>query len=218
MDNDKLEKLSALVDGELAADQTEDVIGALVRDARMRAKVTQYRRIGEAMRSTYRGSGFPVESGLSGHVMRMVERESAPAPGPHRTTITRSPPVRIGRPAARRHAFRPAARVTAVAAALVIAGVLGFVVARQVPEPMPDRVAHLEENPGVPGSATAAVDRIDQRVVLVRAQPRRGDWAEEDPSVQQRLRGYLVNHSEYVGRGVRGLHPYARVVSYAGTQ
>jgi hypothetical protein len=47
---------------------------------------------------------------------------------------------------------------------------------------------------------------------------KRVGWDTQDPGVQRRLQGYLVSHSEYLGRGMRGMHPYARVVAYAGAQ
>jgi len=34
------------------------------------------------------------------------------------------------------------------------------------------------------------------------------------PEVEARLNGYLVSHSEYLGNGMRGMLPYARIVGY----
>lgn len=41
-------------------------------------------------------------------------------------------------------------------------------------------------------------------------------WNVSQPAVEERLDGYLVNHSEYLGNGLRGLLPYARIVGYDG--
>ena len=38
------------------------------------------------------------------------------------------------------------------------------------------------------------------------------------PEVEARLNGYLVNHSEYVGYGMQGMLPYARIVSYDSSE
>ncbi len=39
-------------------------------------------------------------------------------------------------------------------------------------------------------------------------------WDVSQPTVEARLNRYLVNHSEYMNRGVYGMHPYARIVGY----
>ncbi len=39
-------------------------------------------------------------------------------------------------------------------------------------------------------------------------------WDVSQPAVEARLNRYLVNHSEYMNRGMYGMHPYARIVGY----
>jgi len=39
-------------------------------------------------------------------------------------------------------------------------------------------------------------------------------WDTRKPAVEARLKNYLVSHSEYLGRGLQGMHPYARVIAY----
>ena len=39
-------------------------------------------------------------------------------------------------------------------------------------------------------------------------------WNVAQPTIESRLNGYLVNHSEYLGNGMHGMHPYARIVGY----
>ena len=39
-----------------------------------------------------------------------------------------------------------------------------------------------------------------------------------NPEVEARLNAYLVNHSEYVGYGMQGMMPYARIVGYDSAQ
>ena len=39
-------------------------------------------------------------------------------------------------------------------------------------------------------------------------------WNVSQPTIESRLNGYLVNHSEYLGNGMQGMHPYARIVGY----
>ncbi len=43
-------------------------------------------------------------------------------------------------------------------------------------------------------------------------------WNVGQPGVEARLNGYLVSHSEYLGNGLRGLLPYARIVGYEGRE
>ena len=43
-------------------------------------------------------------------------------------------------------------------------------------------------------------------------------WNVDRRSVEDRLNGYLVNHSEYAGYGVQGMLPYARIVGYDASQ
>lgn len=38
------------------------------------------------------------------------------------------------------------------------------------------------------------------------------------PEIEARLNAYLVNHSEYVGYGMQGMLPYARIVGYDSTE
>ncbi len=49
----------------------------------------------------------------------------------------------------------------------------------------------------------------------VPAQPAGNRWNVGQPALEARLNGYLVNHSEYVGYGMGGMFPYARIVGYA---
>lgn len=43
-------------------------------------------------------------------------------------------------------------------------------------------------------------------------------WDVNQPAVEARLNAYLVNHSEYLGHGMHGMLPYARIVGYDTTQ
>ncbi len=46
---------------------------------------------------------------------------------------------------------------------------------------------------------------------------KRLQWNISEPAVANRLNGYLVNHSEYLGGAMKGMHPYARIVGYDST-
>jgi len=61
-------------------------------------------------------------------------------------------------------------------------------------------------------SASISSDRQFRPAALRRLQ-----WTTTEPAVANRLTGYLVNHSEYLGGPMRGLHPYARIVGYDTT-
>ena len=60
-----------------------------------------------------------------------------------------------------------------------------------------------EESPSSPPLAQMTTgDRVGMR------------WNVSQPTIESRLNGYLVNHSEYMGNGMHGMHPYARIVGY----
>ncbi len=46
-----------------------------------------------------------------------------------------------------------------------------------------------------------------------------GQWNRIEPRIEERLSGYLVNHSEYAAsRGVQGVMPYVRIVGFDNDQ
>jgi sigma-E factor negative regulatory protein RseA len=192
------ELISALTDGELDAETARRVVDEVSASPRHRARLARYHLIGEAARG---GLCLPLSADLPTALARALE---APEPSdgapdgdlPRRRARKRDPGSRRWAPAA-------------IAASLLAAGALGFLAARQLPpDAGPPPVAEAGPAGSVP--ATVAAGARSTR-------PWKGRWDTEHPSVQRRLQGYLVSHSEYVGRGVQGMHPYARVVTYQGS-
>ena len=61
----------------------------------------------------------------------------------------------------------------------------------------------------VPVTQVADTTQVDQST---------GNRWNVSPEVEARLNGYLVNHSEYVGYGMQGMLPYARIVGYDSSE
>ena len=195
MDQRGREALSAFVDDELSPEEARVLVDQLVESADAQKLAAGYRNIGEVMRAAPYFS-----ANLSVSVADRVAIAIASEPDSELGQVV---PFPDAKPRSwSRFAFgrKPAS----IAASLVLAGVLGFVLARQTEAPLEVATRTLAQ-PLAPTPVLLNVPQKQQR-----------SWDSHDPSVQQRLRGYLVNHSEHVGRGMRGMHPYARVVSYSG--
>ncbi len=83
----------------------------------------------------------------------------------------------------------------ALAASVAMVAVLGY---RSVMDPI-----------GVSGAVVAQHEsaKVNTRLAGMR-------WNVDKPAVEEKLDGYLVNHSGYTGNGVQGMLPYARIVGY----
>jgi sigma-E factor negative regulatory protein RseA len=65
---------------------------------------------------------------------------------------------------------------------------------------------------------TLAAGDSESRVARVDAVSE-GQWNRIEPRIEERLSGYLVNHSEYAAsRGVQGVMPYVRIVGFDNEQ
>lgn len=83
----------------------------------------------------------------------------------------------------------------ALAASVAIVAIIAFRNVEQEVVPSPQRVAENRDN-----------DRRPERVPM--------RWNVDVPAVEERLNTYLVDHSEYLDNGMRGMLPYARIVGY----
>jgi negative regulator of sigma E activity len=207
MDESGREAISALVDDDLLPTESEALVGRLLDSTQAQQLADRYQEIGAVMRASA-VLNPPAAHGIAQRVAAAISQEPSVAgpPGPRVASATNSAgvvklPGRAGRD--RLPARRRWSRVS-LAASLLVAGLLGFVLARQTDAPAPLAVASRAVDPPAPIAVAAPMRREWH------------GWDSHDPSVQQRLRGYLVNHSEYLGRGMRGMHPYARVVAYRG--
>ena len=222
------EQLSALLDGELDAGELGEVVSQLKNDPQLLQSMGRYHLIGDAIRGELSSvSGLDVSS----KVMHAIESsESTPRLAeviPFAAAKVKSG-VSTAQPAPYRKAwFKPAAGV-AVAASVALATV---VVIRDFEG----------TTSGQPGPAVAQVNpapvaavpqsNASQTVVQVKssgdmrvssgAQPYYVSIPENLQSVplyqsqDEWLNHYVVNHSEYTGRGtMQGMVPYARVVTY----
>lgn len=83
----------------------------------------------------------------------------------------------------------------ALAASVAVVAIIGFRNMEQEVVPSPQRVAESRDD-----------DRRRERVPM--------RWNVDAPAVEERLNSYLVDHSEYLDNGMRGMLPYARIVGY----
>lgn len=189
------ERVSALIDGELDSSETEHEIDVVLRDPEMRRTWERYHLIGAALRGT-----------LAESERRGATAQARPA-GTDESVVSLP---RAGRP--RRFSMGPAQALALAAsvAAVTVLGVYSFT----APEP-----AAVPAQPVATTTqrAPAMTEAVENRAVPNAMEPARSSpmrWSVAQPAVEARLNGYLVNHSEYLGNGMRGMLPYARIVAY----
>jgi len=189
MSDEIREQLSALADDELNDVEQPLLLGRLQRDAGLRACLGRYQLIGEVMR----GTGATATLGIAGRVQQALADDM---------------PV-SARATERMALWKPVAGL-AVAASVALVAVL--------------TVTSVDENPAnnVPALATADLAPVVAPVrtagpAVTQVSDISGDprWDRLAPSIDKRLSGYLVNHSEYAAsRGVQGVMPYVRIVGH----
>ena len=208
MNEDRTERLSALLDDEIDAAQIESVVDELLEDPQLRRRWANYHLIRSALR------GEPMaSSGFAARISAAIDDE--PALPPRLAAV----PVTPAAPAGGRAWLRPLGGL-ALAASLATVAVLG---GRSFETPAlagsPSTIA-LNSSDVAPSSSTASV-RTLQFAPASATGTRRAtgmQWSSTQPAVRQRLNGYLVDYSEYLGSDLRGMLPYARVVGYGGRQ
>jgi sigma-E factor negative regulatory protein RseA len=199
--SDKLkENISALMDGELATRSAFQTIDVLLESDELRAHWSRYHMVRDVLRhKTYPDSG----SELCARMRSCLADEPLHIPRPRLL------------PRRWRETLRPIAGM-ALAASVAVVAILAVRGLGDLPgqpesaQAPPARVAASSPASIIPVSTFG--DRQFRPAVLQRLQ-----WNTAEPAVARRLNGYLVNHSEYLGGPITGLHPYARIVAYDST-
>ncbi len=207
--NDKLkEEMSALVDGELETQSASETIDVLLASDTLKVHWSRYHMVRDVLRhKAYPDAGTEVcervRSSLADEPLHFADRPRAS----HRWRGMLKP-------------FAGVALAASVATVAVLAvrgtGPLpGESDTAAVPAP---RVATVARSTGTQASPAAATP--GPRLASAEAPAgslRRLQWTTSEPAVATRLNGYLVNHSEYLGGAMKGMHPYARIVGYDST-
>jgi sigma-E factor negative regulatory protein RseA len=200
------ENMSALVDGELAHRSASETIDLLLENEVLRVRWSRYHLVRDVLRhKAYPDAGTEVSDRLRGCMA------DEPLHFPDRRGAGRW-----------RGALKPLAGVALAASVAVVA-----VLAVRSQGPLPGEAdgaatpaAQIATSaPLVPAGSTAAVTPVARLVQaeVPAAGLRRLQWSTSEPAVANRLNGYLVNHSEYLGGAVQSIHPYARIVGYDST-
>lgn len=207
MNEQRVELVSALLDGELDGEQRDHGLDAVCSDPGLQRRWAAYSLIGDVMRADR-----VADAGLAARVHAAVQAE----PELPRVLAGAAPP------ASRQSWLRPVAGL-ALAAGLATVAVLGGRSLEQQPAATTAVVAsapvaaiETDETPTV--SDQPAPTAEPRTLQFAAASPSRLQWSTPQPAVQQRLNAYLVDYSDYLGTDVRGMLPYARVVGYDGRQ
>ncbi len=189
MSEEKHEALSALVDGELPAEDGPHLLDQVLQDVSLKQRWTAYHLIGDVMRKHVIDKQTE-----EGRVVQMAEASAAAA--------------------ARRKSggLRPLTGL-ALAASVAVVALLG-IFALNDNENAPVEVAQGSPGPRIPVST--APESIPVVAGAMGIDPARMTWNDATPAVTNRLNGYLVTHNEYLSNGMRGMLPYARIVAYDG--
>jgi len=183
--NDSIdEQLSALVDDELGREEFAFLVRRLPTSDRDLKKVGRYFLIRDALRREIPDSG-PID--LVGRVSSALHEE-APLTAVH----------------PRRWVRRALRSVAGVAIAATVAGIA--VSLWPVPDSSPTLdtpTAVVSATPDTGSAGGAAIEPVADI-----------QWHQLDPQIQQRLSGYIANHTQHSGSQIGGVMPYARMASY----
>ena len=205
---DRNEKLAHLLD-DFAGDNPSADLEEVINDVNLQYQARRYRMIGEAMRNELPDA---IDTDFHSSVMAKLRAE-APSVAPARTDAQASSDAPLAeslfgwfsKPLA---GLAVAATVAVVTVALWAPG-----------EP---------ENATDGGIASADTEKVEKFIgeqtpgavtVSTQLQPGGMRWkiANDAPALQQKLNGYLVNHTEY-SNSVQGLIPQARVAGFDSQQ
>jgi sigma-E factor negative regulatory protein RseA len=185
----KRETLSALVDGELSAEDESRLLDQLLDDVSLRRRWSTYHLIGDVMRKHV----------IDQHSLKHQLEQLAEAPTP---ALKVTPGARGG--------LGPLAGL-AIAASVALLAVLGIFATTD------GKNGSLEVAQQSPVIRVPAAPRPEPSSIIAGAvgvDLARMTWNDATPSVTNRLNGYLVTHNEYLSNGMRGMLPYARIVAY----
>ena len=195
------ESLSALMDGELPHARAERVLDRVLGDVEMRERWRRHHLISAALSA--RNSLIVADDELASRVRVAVDAE----------------PVPLRRPT-RRLSWSVGLAAAASFATVAVLVVLGVSNQQSAPSRVPP-LATLSAPADGSGLAAPAVlataalrDSSRDATQVPGSALTRMTWNDARPAVEARLNGYLLDHSEYLADGVRGMLPYARVVGY----
>ena len=187
MNKEIRESVSALVDEELTTQERGEVIQGLLDSPGLQAEWARHHLIGEAMRGALPASAGP--SMLAG-----IHQELAAEP-----LLPDHNVMSLEHERTRRGGFAKPLIGFALAASVAVVAVISV---RHVSDPAAPGLAPVAEIQQPTNKLPSAVLASGNR------------WDVNRRSVEERLNSYLVDHSEYVGYGVQGMLPYARIVGY----
>ena len=184
------EELSALVDGEVSLEDIENLLEEVLKDTAVRETFARYQLIGDILRDGAQ-SVFEYEDIRKPLAARLAKE---PLYADEKTLRISKLPVNTSR--AVQSSKRRSLSLLAIAASVVLGVTVTFLYQFTERAPLPESEQTIELSQQ--GEAPLYVSR----------------WAVSESAVEARLRRYLVSHSKHSGRGVQGMHPYARVVVY----
>jgi sigma-E factor negative regulatory protein RseA len=200
---DKLnEKVSALLDNELSDRETASVLTQLSQDDELRLKWERYQMIGDVMR----GEALNLQAGeISERVKEQIDNEPAIISIPKKSKA-KSRKSNWIKPAA-------GAALAASVATVVVLNAPGLLGLNETGQPI--TAANIKKNSAQPVVTVSNVNQVVSAPTKFQTIPGTRWKNLTEPSLQTRLNGYLVNHSEYAtpGTGIRVM-PYATFVGY----
>jgi len=219
------ETLSALVDGELELESARETIDVLIESNALRAHWSRYHVVRDVMRhKAYPLAGVDLSERVRTSLADEPAHSRSGMDALERSTKAESIPLRRRASRRWRGALKPVAGL-ALAASVAVVAILavrggaetapGEVAVAPVSQTSPTTTsASLGVARGTTAGAPAA--RLAAAEVASRGL-RRLQWDTDRAAVANRLNGYLVNHSGYLGGPMQGMHPYRRIVGYDST-
>ena len=182
------EQVSACMDGELHATETELLLRRLATDPAVRARWERYHLISDALKNNLPRH---FSRDIPTRVRNAIDREPAPQ---RRLTLTTLLKPAIG--------FAVAASVAALAI---------FSVQTLNRDTQPPARAQLPPAPVAVTSTLSAVPTVPAQTVSATGTR----WDRTQPEVAERLNTYLLNHSGHADTaGMQAVLPYVRIVGY----
>ncbi len=200
---DKLnEQVSALLDNELSDQEAYSVLAKISQDQELRQKWERYHLIGDVMHGEVVNIGVDK---ISERVKKQIELEPAIISIPQKSKATLWKKSWI-KPAA-------GAALAASVASVVVLNAPGFLGTSETAQPL--TAANINTPPPKQFVTVANVSRVVPAPVSTQVVTG-NHWKNlKEPSLESRLNGYLVNHSEYAAPGTSmRVMPYATFVGY----
>ena len=199
MTNNKAEKLSATIDGEVVVDELSTTLSSLSNDEALRQRWSRYHLIGDAIRGE---AMIPEVASIADRVREQLEDEP----------VLFSPAAsRANKPTWRSQWMQYAAGA-AIAASVTMMAVL---VAPNFIAPEQGGPAAIAER--APITSPSILNRPIEPYYAEQSYAAKSGthWNLGKPGVEAKLNGFLVNHKEYASMSsMQGMLPYATVVSY----